>query len=113
GSGAGQRAVSGRRSAVRRMTVRASRMLMRGLTFSVGLAAAVACSSVAPRTAATADTVAQAPPPPDSFRVTFVASRGPFVVEVTRAWAPFGADRFRELVQTHFFDDERFFRVIP
>jgi peptidyl-prolyl cis-trans isomerase A (cyclophilin A) len=95
------------------MSARFSRMLMRGLTFCVGLAAAAACSSGTPKSPPTTDTVAQAPPRPDSFRVTFQTSRGPFVVQVTRAWAPFGADRFRELVQAHFFDDDRFFRVIP
>jgi len=52
-------------------------------------------------------------PAPDSFRVTFETSRGPFVVAVTRAWAPRGADRFRDLVRAQFFDDDRFFRVVP
>ena len=56
---------------------------------------------------------AVATPPPDSFRVTFETSRGPFVVAVQRSWAPRGADRFRELVQAGFFDDDRFFRVVP
>jgi peptidyl-prolyl cis-trans isomerase A (cyclophilin A) len=50
---------------------------------------------------------------PDSFRVTFETSRGPFVVQVSRAWAPLGADRFYDLTQQHFFDDSRFFRVVP
>jgi peptidyl-prolyl cis-trans isomerase A (cyclophilin A) len=35
------------------------------------------------------------------------------VVQVLRAWAPRGADRFYDLVQQHFFDDTRFFRVVP
>src|SRR5215831_5892507 len=50
---------------------------------------------------------------PDSFRVTFETSRGPFVVECTRAWAPHGVDRFYQLVNGHFFDQTRFFRVVP
>jgi peptidyl-prolyl cis-trans isomerase A (cyclophilin A) len=50
---------------------------------------------------------------PDSFRVTFETSRGPFVVQISRAWAPLGADRFYDLTQQHFFDDSRFFRVVP
>ncbi len=50
---------------------------------------------------------------PDSFRVNFSTSRGNFVVQVNRAWAPRGADRFYALVQNHFFDDNRFFRVVP
>jgi peptidyl-prolyl cis-trans isomerase A (cyclophilin A) len=50
---------------------------------------------------------------PDSFRVTFETTRGPFVVQVSRALAPIGADRFYDLTQQHFFDDSRFFRVVP
>ena len=52
-------------------------------------------------------------PAPDSFRVSFQTSRGPFVVQVNRALSPKGADRFYELVQARFFDDARFFRVVP
>jgi peptidyl-prolyl cis-trans isomerase A (cyclophilin A) len=52
-------------------------------------------------------------PAPDSFRVAFETSRGPFVVQVSRALSPKGADRFYELVQSKFFDDARFFRVVP
>jgi peptidyl-prolyl cis-trans isomerase A (cyclophilin A) len=44
-------------------------------------------------------------------RVRIETSKGPFVVEVNRNWAPRGADRFLELVRTKFFDDSRFFRV--
>ncbi|MEO5815692.1 MAG: peptidylprolyl isomerase [Gemmatimonadaceae bacterium] len=52
-------------------------------------------------------------PAPDSFRVAFETTRGTFVVEVKRAWAPNGADRFYDLVAEHFFDDNGFFRVLP
>jgi peptidyl-prolyl cis-trans isomerase A (cyclophilin A) len=56
----------------------------------------------------------KAPParPPELYRVTFDTSKGPFVVEVTRAWAPRGADHFFDLVQTGFYDGARFFRVV-
>ncbi len=50
---------------------------------------------------------------PDSFKVRFETSRGPFVVQVYRSWAPHGVDRFYELVQSHFYDENRFFRVVP
>ena len=50
---------------------------------------------------------------PDSFRVTFETTRGAFVVQVNRAWAPNGADRFYALVQNQFFDGDPFFRVVP
>jgi peptidyl-prolyl cis-trans isomerase A (cyclophilin A) len=49
---------------------------------------------------------------PDVFRAKFTTTRGIFVVEVHRDWAPNGADRFYNLVKLGFFDDTRFFRVI-
>src|SRR5215468_10796927 len=63
-----------------------------------------------------AESAARSTPPtptPDSFRVTFETSRGTFVVQVNRALAPNGADRFHQLVEQHFFDQSRFFRVLP
>jgi peptidyl-prolyl cis-trans isomerase A (cyclophilin A) len=54
-----------------------------------------------------------APQAPAVFRVRFETSRGPFVVESRRAWAPRGVDRFYQLVQSGFFDNTRFFRVVP
>lgn len=50
---------------------------------------------------------------PDVFRVKFETSQGDFVVEANRAWAPHGADRFHELLRMHYFDQNRFFRVLP
>jgi len=49
---------------------------------------------------------------PDVFKVRFETTKGPFVVEVTRAWAPNGADRVYNLVSNGFYDDTRFFRVV-
>jgi peptidyl-prolyl cis-trans isomerase A (cyclophilin A) len=49
---------------------------------------------------------------PDTYRVRFETTRGPFVVEVHRAWAPKGADRFYNLVRAGYYDDVAFFRVI-
>jgi peptidyl-prolyl cis-trans isomerase A (cyclophilin A) len=50
---------------------------------------------------------------PDTFQVKFTTTRGDFVVTVTRAWAPLGADRFYILAKHHFFDNSSFFRVVP
>ncbi len=50
---------------------------------------------------------------PDSYKVRFETSKGNFTVEVTRKWAPNGADRFYELVQQGFYKEARFFRVVP
>ncbi|MGH9674147.1 MAG: peptidylprolyl isomerase, partial [Bryobacteraceae bacterium] len=57
---------------------------------------------------------AEAPPekPPAEYRVRFETTRGPFVVEVKREWAPRGADHFFTLVQGKFYDGAKFFRVI-
>ena len=49
---------------------------------------------------------------PDKFKVKFATSKGDFVVEVHRDWAPLGADRFFNLVKAGFFDGVRFFRVV-
>jgi len=38
-------------------------------------------------------------------------SQGRFTLEVHSGWAPRGAARFLELVNAHYFDDSRFFRV--
>jgi cyclophilin family peptidyl-prolyl cis-trans isomerase len=51
-------------------------------------------------------------PAPDLYRVWIDTTKGSFVLEVTRALAPRGADRFYHLVETGFYDDSRFFRVI-
>ena len=40
-------------------------------------------------------------------------SKGNVDIEVTRAWAPIGADRFVNLVRQGYYDDNRFFRVAP
>lgn len=50
---------------------------------------------------------------PDTFRVNFETNKGDFVVEVTKAWAPEGAERFYLLVKRGLYDGCRFFRVLP
>lgn len=49
---------------------------------------------------------------PETYRVRFETSAGDVVVEVRRAWAPNGADRFYNLVKNGFYDDTRVYRVI-
>ncbi|MFN9719468.1 MAG: peptidylprolyl isomerase [Planctomycetota bacterium] len=48
-----------------------------------------------------------------SFKVKFESSSGDFVVLVHREWAPTGAQRFYELVKDGFYDECRYFRVVP
>ena len=49
---------------------------------------------------------------PDSFKVKFETTKGDFVVEATREWAPRGAARFYNLVNIGYFDGVKFFRVV-
>ena len=49
---------------------------------------------------------------PAVYKAKFDTSKGRFVVEVHRDWAPNGADRFYNLVKNGFYNDARFFRVI-
>ena len=51
----------------------------------------------------------QAPP---VYKAKFDTTKGVFVIEVQRDWAPNGADRFYNLVKNGFYDNVRFFRVI-
>jgi peptidyl-prolyl cis-trans isomerase A (cyclophilin A) len=73
---------------------------------SLALASAALCYG--------ADQAPPAPAPvPDVYRVKFETSKGDFVIQVNKAWAPLGAARFYTLVQQKYYDNQRFFRVIP
>lgn len=49
---------------------------------------------------------------PESYRVRLETTAGDVVIEVHRAWAPLGADRFYNLVRGGFYDDTRVYRVV-
>ena len=49
---------------------------------------------------------------PAQYKVEFTTTKGRFVVDVHRDWAPKGADRFYNLVKIGFYDDLAFFRVV-
>ena len=61
------------------------------------------------RQAASARRVAAVGP----VEVAFETTRGDFVVAVHREWAPMGAERFLTLVESGYYDDARFHRVVP
>ena len=50
---------------------------------------------------------------PDVYKAEFVTTKGTFVVEVTREWAPIGADRFYNLVKRGYYHGCALFRVLP
>ncbi|MBJ66451.1 MAG: peptidylprolyl isomerase [Gemmatimonadetes bacterium] len=50
---------------------------------------------------------------PQKYAVTFETTVGNFVLTVYRDWAPRGADRFYNLVTNGFYNEQRFFRVVP
>ena len=48
---------------------------------------------------------------PDNFRVKFSLSTGRTAyLNVTRSWSPLGVDRFYELLQAGYYNDNGFFR---
>jgi peptidyl-prolyl cis-trans isomerase A (cyclophilin A) len=52
-------------------------------------------------------------PIPEVYRVRFETTKGNFVVEVTKAWAPLAAERFYLLTKYGFWKTQRFYRVVP
>jgi homoserine O-acetyltransferase len=50
---------------------------------------------------------------PDVFRARFETTKGNFVIEAHRAWAPIGVDRFYNLIRSGFYHDSRFYRIRP
>jgi peptidyl-prolyl cis-trans isomerase A (cyclophilin A) len=81
--------------------------LVRAVPLVVLAALAVACGETKPRRAAPAG------PAPDSFDVALTTNRGTIVIRAEKAWAPLGVQRFYQLAGEGFFDDNRFFRVLP
>jgi peptidyl-prolyl cis-trans isomerase A (cyclophilin A) len=91
------------------------RIMRRNATiFAVLIAAnALAACSVVKRTPDVLSPTRLNREAPAAFHVLVETSAGNFTVEVQRAWAPRGADRFYNLVRAGFYDGARFFRVLP
>jgi len=81
--------------------------LATALSFLVVLAA---CSGTQSPSSDVAKADAQAP---TTYQVRMETSKGPVVIDVNRVWAPRGADRFYLLAKRGFYDQARFFRVVP
>lgn len=52
-------------------------------------------------------------PAPAQFKAKFTTTKGDFVIDVHRDWAPAGADRFYNLVRSGYFTNVSFYRVVP
>ena len=53
------------------------------------------------------------PPAPEHCRVRLDTTKGPIVLELQRAWAPHGVDRFYNLARTGYYNDAAIFRIRP
>jgi len=89
-----------------------------GLSVILGLTTLLAAASQAPAPEARSRALQDphdslwSQPAPGIYRVRMETTKGVILLDVTRALAPRGADRFYHLVQVGFYDDSRFFRVI-
>ena len=90
-----------------------SRTLTVIATLALAASTALAQDSALSKASALRNPAAATAKAPDTFKARFDTSKGVFVIEVHRDWSPLGADRFYNLVKLGFFDDCRFFRVVP
>ena len=83
------------------------------IAVGVGLVAEPAAQSTDRQKLLTPTDPAFTAPAPAVSRVRLDTTKGPVVIEVIRAWAPLGADRFVNLVRHGYYDDARIFRIRP
>ena len=94
------------------------------LACGIALAQTKATPPAAPATAKKAAPAAAAAPDllkpntlkakaPEVYKVKFTTTKGDVIIQVNRAWAPLGADRFYNLVKSGFYKDAAFFRIVP
>jgi peptidyl-prolyl cis-trans isomerase A (cyclophilin A) len=82
------------------------------IAFAAGLVLALAAGSSVARAGNLSDPASLNEKAPAVYQAKFDTSKGSFVIEVHRDWAPNGADRFYNLVKNGFYNDARFFRVL-
>ena len=72
----------------------------------------IGCSDKPPKELYEPNDEALTAPSPEIYKINFQTNEGNIIVEVHRDWSPNGADRLYHLVNYHFYDGIRFFRVV-
>jgi peptidyl-prolyl cis-trans isomerase A (cyclophilin A) len=86
---------------------------MRNKCLALAALMLVSCGGPAPKTEERKTAVEEKKaPPPEVYKVRFETTKGDFVVQVKREWAPTGADHFHRLVTAGFYDGVKFHRVL-
>ena len=91
------------------MTVIRSTMAMLAASLVLSLGGLARADTASPALSNPAQATAAAPA---TFKVKLSTTKGDFVIEVHRDWAPLGADRFYNLVKLGYFNDAALFRVV-
>jgi len=86
---------------------------MKRALLAVGLVAAIAVGVAAAGGPSLLNPASLNATAPATFTAKFVTTKGPFVIQVTRSWAPKGADRFYNLLVNKFYDNQPIYRVMP
>ena len=86
--------------------------LQASIVFAAALGLGLLAAQGAAQAGSLSDPASLSEQAPPVYKAKFDTSKGSFVVEVHRDWAPNGADRFYNLVKNGFYNDTRFFRVI-
>jgi len=82
------------------------------IAFAVALAFGILAAQSPSRAGDLSDPASLNEKAPAVYKAKFDTSKGTFVVEVHRDWAPNGADRFYNLVKNGYYNNARFFRVL-
>jgi peptidyl-prolyl cis-trans isomerase A (cyclophilin A) len=94
------------------MTIRPLALAATALAVLASPLAVVAQDAAAKKAALLRNPAALTEQAPATYRARFDTTKGTFVIQVNRDWAPMGADRFYNLIKAGFYDDVRFFRVL-
>lgn len=99
------------------MTAKRSSLAVLFLTVAALLMALASCSPAPKEKAAEAVPPpveeARPEPAPEVYRAKFTSTKGDFVIEVTRKWAPLAADRFYTLLKEDYYPGSPVYRVQP